>query len=496
MSNLTPNEQYMLELINRARSDPAAEAARLGIDLNEGLSPGRISPDEKQPLAANDLLNRAAADHSRDMLNFNYFDHTGRNGSDVGDRIEAAGYTGWRTWGENISYRGGGDVQSVAVIEGHHDGLFRSSGHRTNLMNNGFTEIGIGQEFGQFNNFNASMLTQNFASDRGDPFLLGVVFDDQDGDNFFDPGEELPGVSVTVSGEGSVVTGPGGGYELRVDNGQSLTVTFAGGALGQTVTRSITVGDENVKLDLNADDLAASPQPSDPAPQTPDEPDPTTPVPSGPTTPAPSDPPNPVPSGPVTAGSDADDVMTGSSGADRIKAGSGADLVRGADGDDWLNGQAGEDRLRGGSGDDTLKGGAGADHVKGQAGDDRLIGGRDDDTLKGGSGDDELKGQAGDDRLIGGGGDDTLNGGTGADLLAGGAGTDSFQFSGRAGNDLIRDFEDGIDSIQLRGSDDSFADLTIASTAQGHALVTYAGGTIVLRNLDADDLSGADFVFV
>ena len=61
MSRLTPFEQYMLELINRARADPLAEAARLGVGLNEGLPPGRISPDAKQPLAANDMLNAAAA---------------------------------------------------------------------------------------------------------------------------------------------------------------------------------------------------------------------------------------------------------------------------------------------------------------------------------------------------------------------------------------------------------------------------------------------------
>ena len=61
MSDLTPHEQYLLELINRARSDPGAEAARLGISLNQGLSPGTISGDAKQPLAASNLLNRPLA---------------------------------------------------------------------------------------------------------------------------------------------------------------------------------------------------------------------------------------------------------------------------------------------------------------------------------------------------------------------------------------------------------------------------------------------------
>lgn len=47
MSDLNPYEQYLLELINRARADPGAEAARLGISLNQGLSPGTIWDTEK-----------------------------------------------------------------------------------------------------------------------------------------------------------------------------------------------------------------------------------------------------------------------------------------------------------------------------------------------------------------------------------------------------------------------------------------------------------------
>src|SRR4051812_36432660 len=56
----TANEQLMVELINRARANPAVEAARLGIDLNEGLSAGTISTAAKQPLAINPNLTDGA----------------------------------------------------------------------------------------------------------------------------------------------------------------------------------------------------------------------------------------------------------------------------------------------------------------------------------------------------------------------------------------------------------------------------------------------------
>ena len=40
MSEPTALDQYLIELINRARMDPADEAARLGIELNQGLVTG------------------------------------------------------------------------------------------------------------------------------------------------------------------------------------------------------------------------------------------------------------------------------------------------------------------------------------------------------------------------------------------------------------------------------------------------------------------------
>ena len=489
MSDLTPYEQYLLELINRARADPGAEAARLGISLNQGLSPGTIQDTEKQPLAANEFLNNAAADHSSWMLQANIFSHTGQGNSSAGDRIEDAGYTNWRTWGENISYRGGGNVQSVSVVEGHHDGLFLSSGHRRNLLNNSFTEIGLGQEFGQFNNFNASMLTQNFASDRGDPFLLGVVFDDKDGDDFFDPGEELPDVRVAVSGEGATQTGDGGGYEIRIDDGGSYTVTFSGGGLDAPVTRTVQIGAENVKLDLNIDDIAADiPQPTQPTtaePETPvaENPDPgdggATPPPdpetSDPETPGaePTEPASPTPTTPVAEaplrlrGGDEDDRMTGG-GADEIMiAGRGADVVRGQGGDDLIRGQAGDDRLIGGVGDDTLAGGGGKDN---------------------------LIGNGGADSLRGGGGSDTLKGGRGDDALTGNGGADVFQFAGGHGSNTITDFGRGGDRIEILRGADEFADLSLSQTGDG-VVVAFGAASILLTGVSEDELSASDFIF-
>jgi len=127
MAQPTAQEQYMLELINRARSNPNAEAARYNIDLNEGLAPGTISSEAKQPLAFNLSLIDAARDHSEWMLDQDTFSHTGSDGSDPGDRMENAGYsfTGSWTRGENIAWNGTTGTPDVTQsVATQHENLF------------------------------------------------------------------------------------------------------------------------------------------------------------------------------------------------------------------------------------------------------------------------------------------------------------------------------------------------------------------------------------
>src|SRR4051812_26073316 len=112
MTEPTALDQYLIELINRARMNPTAEAKRLGIDLNEGLTPGQISTAAKQPLAFDPDLTESARGHAKWMLDTDTFSHTGEGGSSPGVRMATAGYefTGnWR-WGENISWRGTTDA--------------------------------------------------------------------------------------------------------------------------------------------------------------------------------------------------------------------------------------------------------------------------------------------------------------------------------------------------------------------------------------------------
>ena len=127
--------------------------------------------------------------------------------------------------------------------------------------------------------------------------------------------------------------------------------------------------------------------------------------------------------------------IDGSNANNRIRGTSGADCIFGSAGNDDIDGRNGDDYICGGAGDDNLKGGDGDDVVYGEAGDDDMEGGKGNDWVSGGDGDDVLKGKQDDDTLMGGDGNDTLIGDNGADTLSGEDGNDTLQ--GGPGNDAL-----------------------------------------------------------
>ena len=87
-------------------------------------------------LTINAKLTRAAQSHSDDMSDSRTMSHTGSDGSSPGDRITRAGYD-WRTYGENVAY-GYPTAESVMA------GWMSSPGHKANILNCAFKEIGVG----------------------------------------------------------------------------------------------------------------------------------------------------------------------------------------------------------------------------------------------------------------------------------------------------------------------------------------------------------------
>jgi Ca2+-binding RTX toxin-like protein len=323
MSLANPYEQYMLELVN-------AERAKAGA----------------QPLAFDSNLNTASENHSSWMISTDTFSHTGSGGSNPGARMTAAGYTfsGAWSWGENIAWastRAPAGLQDEVLLL--HTNLMNSSGHRANILNDGFREIGIGFEVGQYGSYEGAFVTQNFASTGTTSFLTGVTFDDLDGDKLYDPGEGLANLTISARNNSTgaiktTTTAPAGGYDLELAAG-SYTVTFSGGGFA-TTTQQATIGSKNVKLDL-VDPVASG----------------------GTTTPPPVTPP------PTTTPS----TLTGTAGADSLTGSAGNDTILGLAGNDVLVGLGGNDKLDGGSGNDKLYGKEGADILTGGSGRDIFV---------------------------------------------------------------------------------------------------------------------------
>lgn len=249
-------EVRLLELVNRARKDPEAEALRYGIALNKDLAPGTISPDSKAPLAFNIPLMLASRDHSAWMLESNVFAHDGANGSNAGDRAEAAGYvlTSPGGIGENLAWLGTTalTIDLTSSIETHHEGLFLSEKHRENILHETYRESGVGQRHGQFTqdgtNYNSSMLTNKFGYSGERYFLTGVAFEAAESDGLYQVGSALEEVWIHLddyryapyaSGAFSVLLAPGS-YEF--------SVSVAGEAVG--IPEIITLTDQNIKRDV------------------------------------------------------------------------------------------------------------------------------------------------------------------------------------------------------------------------------------------------------
>ena len=266
---MTDYDQLMLELVNRARANPAAEVALnpLVSDLNQGLSAGTISSTPKQPLASLQPLVDAGRVHALDMLENNYFEHNSLNGDTPTDRAADQGYVG--SVGENIAWNGStGPIDYEAETQYAHRNLFFSPSHRVNLMNEPYDHAGMAVEFGEFTHedgrtYNSAMVAQEYGfNSGGNPYLTGVVYSDTVlDDDFFSVGESESGVRITAVDSQGVSyfthSGPSGGYNLELPAG-TYTVTAFGGVLDQPmVSNGVVIGTDNVKVDF---ETSASPQ--------------------------------------------------------------------------------------------------------------------------------------------------------------------------------------------------------------------------------------------
>jgi uncharacterized protein YkwD len=126
-ANATTASAKKREIVNATLCTLNRERARYGL----------------KALKLNKKLSVAARRHARDMARRNYFSHETLGGGSFVDRIRRTGYlSGARSWmvGENLAWGSHGNSRPSTIMR-----LWMNSpGHRANILNGGFREIGIG----------------------------------------------------------------------------------------------------------------------------------------------------------------------------------------------------------------------------------------------------------------------------------------------------------------------------------------------------------------
>lgn len=199
--------------------------------------------------------------------------------------------------------------------------------------------------------------------------------------------------------------------------------------------------------------------------------------------------------------------ITGNGGANHLWGGAGADVLDGGKGVDILEGGAGADTYYVGSGSDKVveAEGGGVDTVMSgvtytlsanvenltliNGGDATGYGNALANTLQGNSGANKLYGLAGADAINGGAGKDTLDGGLGADRLTGGAGADIFVFNRQSGIDVVTDFGDGMDAIDISAYLKAGVKPQLIDSAAGLTIKLGYSDAIVLDHVHIGDLT-------
>jgi hypothetical protein len=281
IGNPTGEEQLYLELANRARANPQAEASRLkaASDPNILSAYGFFSVDldlmvsqfstilPAPPLAFNAQLIAAARNHTLDMFQNVFQEHT--NSFDSGKSLQRAQTVGYfpQFIGENVysfahdAYFGhagfevdwGPGPGGMQVPEEGHT----QPGHRDNMHTARFREVGIGVLNGNNSKpgvepVGPQLVTEDYAVVFANtPFITGVAYYDLNGNSLYEAGEGIGGLTVTVNSQSTKgLTASSGGYTVPVSGSGNYNVTFSGAGLAPVSKNVSIINGENVKVDL------------------------------------------------------------------------------------------------------------------------------------------------------------------------------------------------------------------------------------------------------
>ncbi len=214
---------------NRARFDSAAENANRGTAYHD-------IPATTGPLAPHQSLTTAARRHSTDMATRNIFQHATIPGSafynpstqpDPGSRMKAEGYS-WNQYGENLTAGTNRNTGEIAYLS-----WWNSTGHRDNLMDAGYREIGNGHAFNASSTYR-NYLTMKLGRSGNTRFFTDTVFHDANSNGKFEAAEGKSGIEIRV-----FVNGAAFAHFDRSSPSGSFAVPIQSMASGETVEVSL-----------------------------------------------------------------------------------------------------------------------------------------------------------------------------------------------------------------------------------------------------------------
>lgn len=153
-------------------------------------------------------LTESARGHAGWIAEEGRLDHTGADGSSVGDRVAGTDFAmegeSWRVT-ENLAYRGIDGAPDEGDAAALHAALMDSASHRANILDEDVDYLGVGFATGQVDGRDALFLTQNFGRTSGE----ATVQDEVDGQTVLTTFED--GVPVADSTRPAPGAQPDGG---------------------------------------------------------------------------------------------------------------------------------------------------------------------------------------------------------------------------------------------------------------------------------------------
>ncbi len=265
--------QYMLQLINEARTNPSGAAQFIKSNITQNIQDTLnyynvnlqatlqdiANATPQPPLAWNGQLAQAAQGHSQDMASNGFQSHTGSDGSSPQQRVGGAGYANATSVGENAYAYGHSVDQAMEAFL--LDWGVPDNGHRANIQQpgvasqNAYRDVGIGlASTPAGSSFGPLVVTQDFASQANERAqVVGVAFQDNQGTGFYATGEGVGGVQVTAvntqTGQvSSTQTWASGGYELALAPGQYQLIASVNNQV--IASRTISISNVNVEQDF------------------------------------------------------------------------------------------------------------------------------------------------------------------------------------------------------------------------------------------------------